>query len=433
MVVTEALPGRPAAAEADPYAAAVAADPNRAAGLFHRYEFSPVRDTPPPEGYAPCYVSHYGRHGSRYQIDRKNSFAVVDTLEAAREAGALTPTGDEILARLRPIVEEHEGMYGQLSLLGAEEHKALARRMYCRFPAIFARGGRVRCQSSTIQRCLASMANFTTVLKGMAPALDFSFATGDRYMKTILHPYLPSEERKAWLAKFDKDVVAANVKADRIFSMVFADVPKAREIAPEPLAFAFDLFKAASSFETLSVELDGASLFDVFTRDELVALGRARSCIHYAHMGNPAEYGWCAALSARDLAREIARSADGALAGRSVCADLRFGHDSGLRPLAGWIGLEGAGACVPAAESWKDSPTWRDMPMASNLQLVFYRKDGAEMLVKVLYNERETAVRGLESAAPGAFYRWSDLKNRLENGAVASPEGGSAAASATAL
>ena len=411
-----AAPAREAVAE-DPAAAAfaadLAADPGRAAGLFHRYEFDPILDAPPPEGYAPFYISHYGRHGSRYQID-KRSFAAVEVLQAAKDAGVLTAAGEDLLERLRPIVAEHEGMYGQLSLLGAEEHKRLARRMHARFPGVFAAGRRVRCQSSTIQRCLASMANFTCTLKGLQPNLDFSFATGDRYMATILHPYLPSEARKKWLSGFDRDVVASNVSPDRVAALVFADGPAAREIAPDPLRFVFDLFAAASSFESLTLELDGAGLFDVFTPGELAALGRARSCIHYAHMANAAEYGHCAAWSAHDLALDIARRADGAIASGGVCADLRFGHDSGLRPLVGLLGLEGAGACSPSAESWKTCPTWKGMPMASNLQIVFYRKPGAEVLAKVLYNEKETAVDGLVPASPGPYYRWSDLKRRLE-------------------
>lgn len=409
-------PGRTPVAEdsaAAAFAADILADPGRAAGLFHRYEFDPIRDTPPPDGYEAFYISHYGRHGSRYQID-KRSFAAFDVLLSAKDAGALTAVGEDLLERLRPIVAEHEGMYGQLSLLGAEEHKRLARRMHARFPEVFAAGRRVRCQSSTIQRCLASMANFTCTLKGLRPNLDFSFATGDRYMATILHPYLPSEARKAWLAEFDRDVVASNVSPDRVAALVFADVPATREMVPDPLRFVFDLFAAASSFESLTLELDGAGLFDVFTPDELVALGRARSCIHYAHMANAAEYGHCAAWSAHDLALDIARRAEGAIASGGVCADLRFGHDSGLRPLVGLLGLEGAGSCSPSAESWRTCPTWKGMPMASNLQIVFYRKSGAEVLAKVLYNERECAVDGLVPAAPGPYYRWSDLKRRLE-------------------
>ncbi len=401
---------------ADAFAEALAADPSRAAGLFHHYEFDEIRDTPPPEGYRPFYVAHYGRHGSRYQIDEKRSFAAVGTLEAAHEAGALTPAGEALLERLRPIIAEHDGMYGQLARLGAEEHRRLAKRMHDRFSEIFADGGKVRCQSSTIQRCLVSMANFATTLKGENPALDFSFVTGDRTMRTILHPYLPSEERKAWLTEFNRDIVLTNVVPDRLMERFFADVPATRELVPEPHRFAFDLFAAANSFQSLERELGGTSIDDVFTSDEILGLARARSCIHYAAMGAAAEYGECVSGSAHDLAAEIARSAEEAITSGGVCADLRFGHDSGLLPLLGFLGLEGVGASVPAAESWKVCPTWKAMPMASNLQIVLYRKDGGDILAKVLFNEKETALCGLVPAAPGPYYRWSDVKARLESG-----------------
>ena len=37
----------------------------RTASIFHSYEFAPVEDTPPPDGFNPFYISHYGQHGSR--------------------------------------------------------------------------------------------------------------------------------------------------------------------------------------------------------------------------------------------------------------------------------------------------------------------------------------------------------------------------------
>lgn len=404
-----------AAAEegADSFTKALSEDPGRAAGLFHHYEFDEISDTPPPEGYKPFYLAHYGRHGSRHQIE-KRSFAAVDTLEAAQKAGVLTPDGAALLDRLRPIVAEHEGMYGQLSQLGAEEHRRLAKRMHDRFPEIFAGGGKVRCQSSTIQRCLVSMANFATTLKGEEPKLDFSFVTGDRIMQTILHPYQPSEERKAWLQAFNRDIVVSNVVPDRLMARFFKDVPATHDIVPEPHRFAFDLFCAANSFQALERELGGTSVDDIFAPDEFLGLARARSCIHYAAMGNAAEYGWCVSGSAHDLAVEIAQSAEEAIAAGDIRADLRFGHDSGLLPLIGFLGLEGVGASVPAAESWKACPTWKGMPMASNLQIILYRKDGGDILAKVLFNEKETAIVGLAPVAPGPYVRWSDLKAWLE-------------------
>ena len=50
--------------------------------------------------------------------------------------------------------------------------------------------------------------------------------------------------------------------------------------------------------------------------------------------------------------------------------------------------------------------------MAANIQFAFYRNGVGDVLVKVLFNERETAVRGLEPVA-GPYYRWPDLKALL--------------------
>ena len=41
-------------------------NPDRAANNMHSYEFNPIVDTKAPKGFKPFYISHYGRHGSRY-------------------------------------------------------------------------------------------------------------------------------------------------------------------------------------------------------------------------------------------------------------------------------------------------------------------------------------------------------------------------------
>ena len=45
--------------------------------------------------------------------------------------------------------------------------------------------------------------------------------------------------------------------------------------------------------------------------------------------------------------------------------------------------------------------------------MVFYRNAAGEVLVKFLYNERETRIRGLEPVA-GVYYRWDDLLSTLQ-------------------
>ena len=44
----------------------VRADRLKAAGMEGAYRFEENKLTPAPKGYKPFYISHYGRHGSRY-------------------------------------------------------------------------------------------------------------------------------------------------------------------------------------------------------------------------------------------------------------------------------------------------------------------------------------------------------------------------------
>ena len=57
--------------------------------------------TAPPKGYEPFYVSHYGRHGSRYLISDRDYENVRRILADAKEAGALTPLGEDVLVRMK--------------------------------------------------------------------------------------------------------------------------------------------------------------------------------------------------------------------------------------------------------------------------------------------------------------------------------------------
>ena len=47
--------------------------------------------TPSPKNYEPYYMSHYGRHGSRWLISDGNYSNPIATLKIAKEQGKLTP------------------------------------------------------------------------------------------------------------------------------------------------------------------------------------------------------------------------------------------------------------------------------------------------------------------------------------------------------
>ena len=390
-------------------------DPDRAAGVHHSYEYRPGPETPAPRGYKPFYVSHYGRHGSRRNIgsSAERSYTY---MTAARDAGILTPLGEDLCRDVEAIHEDHVGMVGELTARGAREHRGIAERLFKRFPRIWKNRARkeVHVQSSNVPRCLVSMANFTSSLDDCSPRLRFDFVTGDKYLDLLAHDYYENDEISDASRALLSTMARQYVDTVRLMQAIFVDDPaRIQAVLPSTLDFLYQIFLYGGIRQC--VETPDADIFGkYFTVDELIAWYRCYNSRIYNSMANSAEFGDHVVWAARDLVRDIIDRTDAALASDShTAADLRFGHDSGILPLVGLMDLIGPGDRIHNADASDSWQSFFQVPMASNLQMVFFRKRGAEPLVKIYYNEQETLVRGLEPVT-GPYYRWSDLKAHLE-------------------
>ena len=129
------------------------ADRNLSASNYVAYP-GPLQQTlsPAPADYVPCYISHYGRHGSRYLIGTNDYDRPYYTLMRADSLGKLTETGRDVLRRVRMIREEAQGRDGELTRRGAEQHKQIARRMFERFPQVFEGPANVDAKSTVVIR-----------------------------------------------------------------------------------------------------------------------------------------------------------------------------------------------------------------------------------------------------------------------------------------
>ena len=368
-----------------------------------------------PKGYKPFYVSHYGRHGSR-RATNSTFKAISQYIDVVHDAGILTAEGEALYAAISALHADHVGMVGELTARGAREHRGIAQRLYDRYPRIWRDKSRpnVYVQSSNVPRCLVSMANFTSSLDDNAPQLRFDFITGDKYLDLMAHDYYDDDKISAASSDLRDSMIRATVDPSRFRKAIFVDDPeRVAAVVPDVLSFMYVVWAFAGMQQC--TETPGDDIFTrFFTIDELIALYRCYNASIYNSMGNSAEWGDNHLWAARDLAQDIIDRADAALAdGSDIAADLRFGHDSGILPLAGLMDLVGAGDRVhnaDAADSWQ---SYRRVCMGSNLQLVFFCKKGAEPLVKIYYNEEETLVRGL-TPFHGPYYRWSDLKAHFE-------------------
>ncbi len=98
----------------------------------------------------------------------------VEILEIAERNGKLTPRGKEVLAQLRDIEVQSRGRDGELTPLGAAQHRGIARRMYANFPEVFADGSHVDAKSTVVIRCILSMDNELQELLAANPALEIT-------------------------------------------------------------------------------------------------------------------------------------------------------------------------------------------------------------------------------------------------------------------
>lgn len=393
---------------------------DRTGGCFHSYEAAPGPDTPAPAGFKPYYISHYGRHGSRRQIGGGGTEAY-NYFRRASEAGVLTEEGKALYGDLETLFNEHIGMDGQLTIRGGLEHKGIAKRMFTRFKPVFKGKRAVHCQSSDIQRCIISMANFTTSLKGCAPKLEFDFITGKKYFDLLCHGYYQMDQYGARKAFLKDSLIHALFDPTRIMATYFTDSPKVNEIVKDPWRLGRYLYFILADCQDLTYETGGIDLYKYFTEDELVALAKHSNEHLYWDMGNSADFGDNVIWAEKWLVEDFIGRADKALAEGNVAADLRFGHDSAVLPLAALIGLEGVSGRFKAGEAWKNGYyLWENLCMGSNLQMVFYKNKKGQVLVKMLYNEVERRISqcfipGVQIPAPvtGPYYRWEDLRAYL--------------------
>lgn len=397
----------------------IAENPDRAACNMHSYEFGTIVDTPAPEGFVPVYISHYGRHGSRYDISATAFQDAIQLLSDADSLGQLTKAGKTLLNHVKTVAEEHEGMGGELTLRGGREHQQLARRMAGRFPSVFADGKKVQAMASTVQRCIVSMANFMASLKGEVPQIDVEMTTGERY-SPIVRPGgsgTPDPGRRLTSSKDGlmgggpgprkQEPLQGDYSAFLIKVFVSADaIPAERD------ALVRGVFKAGGLCQDLDF-LDIDIFRNYFTAEELYSLWEQENESLYKRWGNSRESGGSYGQKALPLLQDIIAKADAALSGTEMAADLRFGHDMGYMALCNLLGIATRdGGSYPVTEANGHWFSFDIVPMAANIQFVFYTNAEGEVMVKILRNEEEVTIPSIPSIT-GPYYDWSVFKEHF--------------------
>ena len=366
--------------------------------------------SPAPKGYKPFYLSHYGRHGSRYMIGKAAYDVPYFSLLKAKQEGKLTPKGEETLRKVALIREDAKGRDGELTPLGALQHQGITQRMMERFPEIFAGKTNVEARSTVVIRCILSMENGLQQLLRMNPQLHIFHDASYHDMYYMNQPDKRLDSLKNCIGRkvVQEELTSKHDNYKRVMEELFND-PAWVKLNINQRDLNHKLYEMAGAIQ--GTELRGkVSLYDLFTQDELYDNWVVSNSWWQMSYGNSPYTGNVQPYSQRNLLRDIVEKADSCIALPHPGATLRYGHDTMVTPLTCLLNLNGYGAEIKDPE--KIATQWFDYkitPMATNLQFVFYRKAKSDdILVKVLLNEDEATLPIESDVAP--YYHWNDFK-----------------------
>ena len=388
----------------------ISADLNKAGGVYLAYPKVEAKQTPAPKGYKPFYVSHYGRHGSRYLLGDRDYLWIIQLMQKADSVNGLTPLGKDVLKRLTLVWQEVQGRAGDLTPLGVRQHQGIAERMTKNFPEVFRGKRSVSARSTVVYRCAMSMAAFGDRLKGLNPQLDISYEMSEKYMSYLNYHTDRSNafthgEKGPWVEEYRK-FEEQQVKPDRLVNTLFSNADFIRcEVNPNNLMWG--LYWIAVDMQDIETPV---SFYDIFTAREMFDLWQCVNYRFYIGNANPLASKGIVMANAKSLVENIIESADAAIKDHSIAATLRFGHDGNVIPLLALLQIENFDVAVAGpSEVYKYWCDFKATPMASNVQIVFFENKKGDVLVKFWHNENEVHIPVKTDNWP--YYHWNDVRD----------------------
>lgn len=372
------------------------------------------QQTPAPKGYTPFYISHYGRHGSRYLNDMKGYMEPYKTLQKADSLGKLTALGQMALREIRLFITDAEGRWGDLSFKGKLQQRHIAHRMTQNFPEVFSPGAFVDARSTIVTRCELSMGAAVLQLVKDYPKLHITMTNSfsDMWYMNHQNKSLRSSAETRRTEKALNAFIKSRWFMEQRINQLFNDTAYVHQNV-DMVWLAYYLIKAALTQQNTERSYLPNPLLHFFSVDDLYRFWQVENAWSYIQSG------FCELNDAKQpyiqdcLLQKIIDEADSVIANKQHGVSLRFGHGTVLLPLACLMGINGYDYKTGDLESLEQKGWWASKvyPMAGNIQIVFYHKNAKDRnpLIKVLLNEKEATLPLSSDLAP--YYRWSDFRD----------------------
>ncbi|GAA0388375.1 lipoprotein [Microbispora corallina] len=400
----------------------------------------------PPKGFAPVFAENVVRHGSRAMSDGDDGDAVLAVLQTAQSQSALTKLGAQLAPQVQALLAGGSSIgFGNLTGRGVQEQQGIALRMERRMPTLFSTIADdkepIKVVTSGVDRAVASANAFTSGLAAgnsavagliQAPVTNKDLLYFHKQPQNAdYQEYVDNDpDLAAVLAKIDGEPATAK-SAAHVVSRLFTPGFVATMSGDDQISFARSLYALYSAVPALSVEAPNVDL-DAFLPAEDARWFAYLDDAEEFYTKGPSFSGRTitydmAGVLLDDLFAKVEAKADGT---DDTGAVLRFTHAEEILPLAVLLDLPGStkAAALDQPYSYQNNP-WRGenvAPMGANIEWDLYARTshnghngkptgsakGADYLVRMLYNEKETAFK--PSCKPiskgSAFYDLNELK-----------------------
>lgn len=382
--------------------------PDQYMGTARMYPFETIRETPAPKGYKPAYISHYGRHGARYNTDHKAYDIMYQAFQSGHDLSSLTDFGEETYQRYLKAYPELKNHHGDLCRTGELQQRQLADRMVDSYPGVFRGNVTVDACASIVPRAIVSMAAFCTQLQKRCPKAEINQRSYSSEMLRLngvakenpmmQHPAIMSEMIKMYGPEDKKE---KNPELDNVYNQLLSKFFTDLTIL-EPLGgsekVALAIFDAVQHMPESEDKMDDIFSESVYKR-KLDHSNKMFERMYTQKIDGDISLFGC--LTSGLMEDFVEKKNEDMKDGISV--RLRFGHDMVLFGILALMEID----------DWADRCNTSDMPMASNLKMVVYTKKGDEDLVKFIFNDKECKLPIQSDIAP--YYKWSDVEDYCSN------------------
>ena len=399
----------------------MASDPSLLDGNYRPYEFKSWSDERIEKDYEPFYISHYGRHGSRYCTSRKSYDKAYKVLSKAHADGNLTAEGELLWKDYLELYEVCKDNAALLTDLGRAEQTELGKEMYSHYPEVFATGGRIFACSTTVERVIESMNLFLAAVSAEVPGLQMETRSEDEDFRFLngVHKTNPkatdvdfnntSSLKNEW--KDDWNTLMDAVDIDVFMTRIFKN-PSALAFKDKGIDFAYNLYNILADCACVGKRFE--NMADHIPLETRYGFWRAYNLRNYKMCGPDCKTTGGRQWAIREvLMRDFLERADEDISA-GVAARLRFGHDwpvAALLPL-----LDAQGWNISEDDPFKIERVFScsDVTMASNLQMIFFRPRKGEdrIIVRMLYNG-EDVLLPIKRFRKN-YYRWDLLRPYIQ-------------------